>query len=199
MTRFTSPQSSPTKDLSASSDGADCWLEATCICEMMPQAGRFGERAMGTVFRREAPRRPSASLRIALTTLGALTKMRRFLRFGTASNAEERLPVYAVFRTGGKQYRVSPGDRLRVERLDAQVGDVIDFDQVLLVGDGTDIRIGKPLVPGGKVQGKVLGQGRTKKIEIVKFKRRAHYRRTAGHRQPYTEVEITSISGGDAA
>ncbi len=125
--------------------------------------------------------------------------MRRFLRFGTASNAEERLPVYAVFRTGGKQYRVSPGDRLRVERLDAQVGDVIDFDQVLLVGDGTDIRIGKPLVPGGKVQGKVLGQGRTKKIEIVKFKRRAHYRRTAGHRQPYTEVEITSISGGDAA
>ena len=106
--------------------------------------------------------------------------------------------MYAVFRTGGKQYRVSPGDRLRVERLNAEVGDVIDFDEVLLVGDGTDIRVGKPLVPGGKVQGKVLAQGRSKKIEIIKFKRRAHYRRTAGHRQPYTEVKITSISGGDA-
>lgn len=107
--------------------------------------------------------------------------------------------MYAVFRTGGKQYRVSPGDKLRVERLNAEVGDVIDFDQVLLVGDGSDVRIGSPLVPGGKVQGKVLNQGRGKKIEIVKFKRRAHYRRTAGHRQHYTEVEITSISGGEAA
>jgi len=125
--------------------------------------------------------------------------MRRFLRSGTASNAEEPFPVYAVFRTGGKQYRVSPGDKLRVERLKAEVGDVVDFDQVLLVGDGADVRIGSPLVPGGKVQGKVLNQGRGKKIEIIKFKRRAHYRRTAGHRQHYTELEITSISGGDAA
>ena len=107
--------------------------------------------------------------------------------------------MYAVFRTGGKQYRVSPGDRLRVERLNADVGDVIDFDQVLLVGDGADVRIGAPLVPGVKVQGKVLGQGRGKKIEVVKFKRRTNYRRTKGHRQHYTEVEITSISGGDAA
>ncbi|HEX7080028.1 MAG TPA: 50S ribosomal protein L21 [Gammaproteobacteria bacterium] len=107
--------------------------------------------------------------------------------------------MYAVFRTGGKQYRASPGDRLKVERLDAAVGDVVDFDQVLLVGSGTDIRIGSPLIPGGKVQGKVVDQGRTKKIEVVKFKRRAHYRRTHGHRQHYTEVEITSITGGDAA
>jgi large subunit ribosomal protein L21 len=107
--------------------------------------------------------------------------------------------VYAVFRTGGKQYRASQGDRLRVERLDAAVGDVVDFDQVLLVGEGSDIKVGAPLLTGGKVQGKVLDQGRGKKIEIVKFKRRAHYRRTKGHRQHYTEVEITSISGGDAA
>ena len=107
--------------------------------------------------------------------------------------------MYAVFRTGGKQYRASPGDKLRVERLEAAVGDVIDFDQVLLVGEGKDIRIGSPLIAGGKVQGKVIDQGRAKKIEVVKFKRRAHYRRTQGHRQRYTEVEITSIAGGDAA
>jgi len=107
--------------------------------------------------------------------------------------------VYAVFRTGGKQYRVSQGDKLRIERLTAEVGDTVDFDQVLLVGEGQNVRIGAPLVPGGKVQAKVIGQGRAKKIEVVKFKRRAHYRRTKGHRQPYTEVEITSISGGDAA
>lgn len=107
--------------------------------------------------------------------------------------------MYAVFRTGGKQYRVNQGDKLRVERLSADVGDVVDFDQVLLVGEGSDIRIGSPLVPGGKVQGKVLGQGRGKKIEVVKFKRRANYRRTKGHRQHFTEVEITSISDGGAA
>ena len=107
--------------------------------------------------------------------------------------------MYAVFRTGGKQYRVSQGDKLRVERLSAEVGDIVDFDQVLLVGEGQDVRIGAPLVPGGKVQGKVIGQGRAKKIEIVKFKRRVNYRRTKGHRQHYTEVEITSISPGDAA
>ena len=107
--------------------------------------------------------------------------------------------MYAVFRTGGKQYRVSQGDKLRIERLSADVGDVVDFDQVLLVGSGADVRIGSPLVPGGKVQGKVLGQGRAKKIEVVKFKRRKNYRRTKGHRQHYTEVEITSISGGAAA
>ena len=107
--------------------------------------------------------------------------------------------MYAVFRTGGKQYRVSPGDKLRVERLNADVGDVIDFDQVLLVGDGADVRIGAPLLSGGVVQGKVLSQGRTKKIDIVKFKRRTHYQRMGSHRQHYTELEITSISGGDAA
>ena len=107
--------------------------------------------------------------------------------------------MYAVIRTGGKQYRVSPGDKLRVERLEAAVGDVVDFDQVLLVGDGASVTVGSPLVPGGKVQGKVLDQGRARKIEIIKFKRRANYRRTKGHRQHYTEVEITSVAGGDAA
>lgn len=102
--------------------------------------------------------------------------------------------MYAVFRTGGKQYRASQGDRVRVERLDAAVGDVIDFDEVLLIGQGTDLKVGAPLVQGGKVQGKVTQQGRAKKVEIIKFKRRAHYMRKKGHRQQFTEVEITSIS-----
>lgn len=103
--------------------------------------------------------------------------------------------MYAVFKTGGKQYRASQGDRLRVERLDVGVGDTVEFDQVLLVGAGTELTIGSPLVAGGKVQGTVTAQGRGKKIEVVKFKRRKNYRRLHGHRQYYTEVEITSIEG----
>jgi large subunit ribosomal protein L21 len=103
--------------------------------------------------------------------------------------------VYAVFRTGGKQYRASQGDRLRIERLPGEVGDAIEFDQVLLVGAGADVKVGAPLVSGGKVAAKVLAQGRGDKVMIVKFRRRKHYRRTQGHRQAYTEVEITSITG----
>jgi large subunit ribosomal protein L21 len=101
--------------------------------------------------------------------------------------------VYAVFRTGGKQYRASQGQRLRVERLEAAVGDSVEFDEVLIVGQGADIEVGTPLVAGGKVEGKVTVQGRAAKIDIVKFKRRAHYKRVGGHRQHFTEVEITAI------
>jgi large subunit ribosomal protein L21 len=103
--------------------------------------------------------------------------------------------VYAVFRAGGKQYRASTGERLRVERLDAAVGDAVAFDEVLLVGEGANVKVGAPLVAGGKVEGKVVAQGRGDKITIIKFKRRAHYKRVKGHRQLFTEVEITSISG----
>jgi large subunit ribosomal protein L21 len=103
--------------------------------------------------------------------------------------------MYAVFKTGGKQYRATQGDRLRVEKLDAEVGDSVEFDEILLVGEGADVKLGAPLVKGGKVAATVTAQGRTKKIEIVKFKRRKHYQRHHGHRQHYTEVEITSISG----
>ena len=103
--------------------------------------------------------------------------------------------MYAVFKTGGKQYRASQGDKLRVEKLDAEVGDSVEFDQILLVGQGGDIKVGSPLVKGGKVAATVTAQGRGKKIDIVKFKRRKHYQRHHGHRQHYTEVEITSISG----
>jgi large subunit ribosomal protein L21 len=103
--------------------------------------------------------------------------------------------VYAVFRTGGKQYRASEGDTLRVERLEAEVGDTVAFDEVLLVGEGAKVKVGSPVVKGGKVEAKVTAQGRGKKIDVVKFKRRAHYKRLRGHRQFFTELEITSIAG----
>ena len=103
--------------------------------------------------------------------------------------------MYAVFKTGGKQYRASQGDRVRIERLDAAIGDAVNFDQVLVIGEGANLTVGAPLVAGGKVEGKVVAQGREDKIIIIKFRRRKHYRRTQGHRQAFTEVEITSISG----
>ncbi len=103
--------------------------------------------------------------------------------------------MYAVFRTGGKQYRARQGERVRVERLDVAVGDAVEFDQVLMVGEGASVKLGAPLVAGGKVAGTVVSQGRDDKIMIVKFRRRKHYRRIKGHRQAFTEVEITSISG----
>ena len=102
--------------------------------------------------------------------------------------------MYAVIKTGGKQYRVSEGDSLRVEKLDADEGSTIEFDQVLLVGSGADVTVGKPLVDGGKVTATVEEQGRARKVEIVKFKRRQGYKRTAGHRQQFTRVRITGIS-----
>ena len=101
--------------------------------------------------------------------------------------------MYAVFRSGGKQYRASEGDRVRVERLDAEEGDAVEFDQVLMVGDGADVTLGSPLVEDGCVQGIVTAQGRGKKIVVTKFKRRKNYKRIMGHRQHFTEVEITSI------
>ena len=103
--------------------------------------------------------------------------------------------MYAVFRTGGKQYRVSKGDRLRIERIAANEGDAIEFDQVLLVGEGAQVKVGTPLVSGSKVKAKVTAQGKGDKIDVLKFKRRANYRRLRGHRQPYTEIEITGITG----
>ena len=103
--------------------------------------------------------------------------------------------MYAVFRTGGKQYRARQGERVRIEKLDAAVGDAVAFEDVLLVGEGAQVKLGKPLVSGGKVEAKVVSQGREDKITIIKFRRRKHYRRTQGHRQPFTEVEITAISG----
>jgi large subunit ribosomal protein L21 len=103
--------------------------------------------------------------------------------------------MYAVIKTGGKQYRVSQGDTLRLETLDAGTGDSIEFDQVLMVGEGSDVKIGTPFVEGGKVTATVKSHGRGKKVEIIKFRRRKHHMKRMGHRQNYTEVEITGISG----
>ena len=103
--------------------------------------------------------------------------------------------MYAVFRTGGKQYRARQGERVRIERLEAAVGDAVAFEEVLLVGEGAKVKVGAPLVSGGKVDAKVVSQGRDDKIIIIKFRRRKHYKRVQGHRQAFTEVEITGISG----
>lgn len=107
--------------------------------------------------------------------------------------------MYAVIITGGKQYRVREGETLRVERLIADEGARVEFDQVLMVGEGADVKIGTPFVKGGKVSGTVRSHGRDRKIKVVKFKRRKNYLRTRGHRQDFTEVEITGIAGGAKA
>lgn len=104
--------------------------------------------------------------------------------------------MYAVIKTGGKQYRVAEGDVLRVEKLVAEEGATVEFDQVLMVSSGDDIKLGTPLLEGGKVSAEVVAQGRARKIEIVKFKRRKDYQRHHGHRQPFTEVRITGIQAG---
>ena len=102
--------------------------------------------------------------------------------------------MYAVIQTGGKQYRVAPGDRLRVERLPGDRGATLSFDQVLMVG-GDTYRVGSPLVAGVKVNAEITAQDRAKKIIVFKFKRRKNYRRKHGHRQYYTELKITGIEG----
>ncbi len=106
--------------------------------------------------------------------------------------------MYAVFRSGGKQYRASKGDKLRLEKLPAEEGASVEFDEVLLIGEGDQLSVGKPLIDGGKVEARVLAQGKRRKIDVVKFKRRQNYKRLGGHRQAYTEVEITGISGAGA-
>lgn len=104
--------------------------------------------------------------------------------------------MYAVIATGGKQYRVSEGAVLRVEKLDAEEGASIEFDRVLLVGNGDSVSVGKPFVDGSKVQATVMSQGKARKVEILKFRRRKNYRRTKGHRQNFTQVKITGIVAG---
>ena len=102
--------------------------------------------------------------------------------------------MFAVIKTGGKQYRVSQGDKLRVETLEADEGASVNLDQILMVGEGDKVTVGAPTVAGASVTAKVLSHGRGKKVDIVKFRRRKHYRRQMGHRQNYTELEITGVS-----
>ena len=102
---------------------------------------------------------------------------------------------YAVIKTGGKQYRVATGDKLRVDSLPAEVGSELVIDQVLAVGNGDALKIGAPLVSGAQVRAKVLAQGLGEKVKIFKLRRRKHYQKHQGHRQQFTEIEITGITG----
>jgi len=106
--------------------------------------------------------------------------------------------MYAVFRTGGKQYRASKGERLKLEKIDADEGASISFDEVLLVGEGSDIKLGSPLIAGMAVDARVLAQGKSRKVNVVKFRRRQNYLRKHTHRQFFTEVEIIDIRSGAA-
>lgn len=102
--------------------------------------------------------------------------------------------MYAIIRTGGKQYQVAAGDQLRVEKLAGEVGDTVEIDDVLLVADGDDVKIGQPVVDGAKVSAQIVEQGKDKKIIVFKKKRRKGYKVKKGHRQPYTALEIKDIS-----
>ena len=102
--------------------------------------------------------------------------------------------MYAVIKTGGKQYRVAAGDKLKVEKLAGEVGSEITLDKVLLVSDGENTTVGAPLIQGASVQAKVVAHGRGDKVLIFKMRRRKHYRKTQGHRQSFTEIQIEKIA-----
>ncbi len=102
--------------------------------------------------------------------------------------------MYAVIKSGGKQYRVQEGQTLKLEKLEIPTGETIEFDEVLLVADGDDVKVGAPLVGGAKVAAEIVDHGRGDKIKIIKFRRRKHSMTRQGHRQWYTEVKITGIS-----
>lgn len=107
--------------------------------------------------------------------------------------------MYAVIKTGGKQYRVAQGDTLKVETLAGEVGDTIQFDTVLMIADGDNVSVGAPAIDGAAVSANIVAHGRHKKVEIIKFRRRKHHQKRTAHRQNYTEVEITAIAGSGAS
>jgi len=117
-----------------------------------------------------------------------------FLGF-TAVSPFWSVNMYAVIKTGGKQYRVAAGEKLKIDQLPADIGAEIVLDQVLLVAEGDKLKMGRPLVTGASVQAKVLAQGRHDKVRIFKLRRRKHYQKHQGHRQNFTEIEITGITG----
>ena len=102
--------------------------------------------------------------------------------------------MYAVIKTGGKQYRVATGEKIKVEQIPADIGSEVVLDQVLLVANGDDVTMGTPLVGGATVKAKVVSHGRGEKVHIYKMRRRKHYRKSQGHRQNYTEIEILGIA-----
>lgn len=102
--------------------------------------------------------------------------------------------MYAVIKTGGKQYRVAAGEKIKIEQIPADIGSEVVLDQVLLVANGDDVTMGTPLIGGATVKVKVISHGRGEKVRIFKMRRRKHYRKTQGHRQNYTEIEILGIA-----
>ncbi len=114
-----------------------------------------------------------------------------------STDVSDATDVYAVIRTGGKQYRVSPGQRLRIERLDGAAGDRIRFDQVLLVSGGGEVAVGTPTVESASVSGEIVEQGRGRKIQVFKYKNKTRYRRLRGHRQLHTAVLVDEVSLGE--
>ena len=102
--------------------------------------------------------------------------------------------MYAVVRTGGKQYRLGVGDSVKVEKLSDEVGNIVELSQILMVSDGTEVKVGTPLVTGASVKAEIVGHGRNKKIRVFKMKRRKKYRRTQGHRQAFTQLKVTEIN-----
>lgn len=102
--------------------------------------------------------------------------------------------MYAVVRTGGKQYRLRVGDSVKVEKLPDEVGNIVELSQILMVSDGSEVKVGTPLVAGASVKAEIVGHGRDKKIRVFKMKRRKKYRRTQGHRQAFTQLKITEIN-----
>lgn len=137
-----------------------------------PNEARFAENLTWCLHLRKIPRFPN------------LKKLNSGQRF-----------MYAVIKTGGKQYRVSEGDVIRVEKLPVEEGANIEFGEVLAVGEGEGIKLGAPFIDGGKVTAVVQGAVKGEKIKIVKFRRRKHHQKITGHRQHYTEVKITGIQG----
>ena len=102
--------------------------------------------------------------------------------------------MYAVIKTGGKQYRVAPGENIKIESLEADVGATIVLDQVLMVADGEAVKVGTPILAGAKVSATVVSHGRGPKVRIFKMRRRKHYQKTQGHRQNYTEIRVDAIN-----
>ena len=102
--------------------------------------------------------------------------------------------MYAVVRTGGKQYRLGVGDSVKVENLPDEVGNIVELSQILMVSDGSEVKVGTPLVAGASVKAEIVGHGRDKKIRVFKMKRRKKYRRTQGHRQAFTQLKVTEIN-----
>ena len=102
--------------------------------------------------------------------------------------------MYAVVRTGGKQYRLGIGDSVKVEKLPNEVGNIIELSQILMISDGSEVKVGAPVLTGASVKAEIVGHGRNKKIRVFKMKRRKKYRRTQGHRQAFTQLKVTEIS-----